>query len=400
MGCTSSREYTEDSVIQEKVKEEDVHERFLVKDDADTVFGSDDETSEEAKLTLLREKEYKQLHRTNVIVDCLKFNHVLFNYLFHECGIKDEELRIIASQFSTMKLFKDKIICHGNGTSPSTYLYILETGSVSGRYTPPNCRDRRDIVRSSHHNDSIFGEVSFLSQKPRDFTYITESTQNVIHFISHQDFTKTILKITERNSLEQFSLFSAMSPEDITKLSNRVVRRKCAPGEILIKQGDPPSSFFIVASGFVKLHKDSDIPLDSNEFDKSDENLMSGKSRKLSRRDSMLSERSASFKVSSTIGRDGYFGEESLVLDTLQPATFIASHTGAEVFEFNRITFEQHMMPVKLVLEEHVRKRLKRKGSKRAALYLADQNKDPISPRNPQGSGYSLACFFCVQSKD
>lgn len=331
MGCTNSRQYTEDTLGYVLEEEEDVHTKFVLPH----LEMSEHGINSEEKIDM--DVQTERSRKTALIMRLLKENLHTYRFLVLHHQLDEVGLYKIATAFSTMKLLKDKTICVDDKKTPSTYLYILEKGEIKGRHVPANCIDRADLVRVHYDVECIFGEKTFLSQELRDFRYSTDASYNIIHFISYEKLMSNIEKLTKRTLLEHFPLFENVNAQELNHLNKTIRKKIYGPGETIIQEEDGPSSFFIIANGCVKLSK----------------KLETGESEAMK---------------TIIIGRDSFFGEESLIMRTPQPLTAIAASGGVEVYEFSRLTFENEMPQLREKIQEMVFKRLHRRGSKRISV--------------------------------
>jgi CRP-like cAMP-binding protein len=108
--------------------------------------------------------------------------------------------------------------------------------------------------------------------------------------------------------LARIGIFAELPGERLTKLAERMERDELAPGQTVLRQGEPADRFFVVISG-------------------------------------MLSVRQEGRGERGTLGPGDYFGEVALVLDVPRTAT-IAALTPATVASCDRATFEEFVKPL------------------------------------------------------
>ena len=53
--------------------------------------------------------------------------------------------------------------------------------------------------------------------------------------------------------LKTIEVFQALTPTDLTHVAEQMKKRRSAPGDTIIRQGDPGEEFFLVASGRVSV---------------------------------------------------------------------------------------------------------------------------------------------------
>lgn len=95
-----------------------------------------------------------------------------------------------------------------------------------------------------------------------------------------------------RELLKKMPLFSSLSPQQLTMIDARLQRKRAAPGETIVHQGQPRSHLFIVAEGVVEA----------------------------------VYEENGEEKVAGTLGPGEHFGEYALFADTPYSTTYRARH--------------------------------------------------------------------------
>ena len=148
----------------------------------------------------------------------------------------------------------------------------------------------------------LFGEMTCMNQYPRSATVraktdcvMLEMLRNVLDVLQrNKTFRARIDQSYRKRALESqlrgIPMFSALTPDFIARLREKVELRRYAPGQLICKQGEAAHSFFIVRIGFVKViqaHPGGDLVL-------------------------------------GYIGRGGYFGELSLLGEGIRTASCIA----------------------------------------------------------------------------
>ena len=110
------------------------------------------------------------------------------------------------------------------------------------------------------------------------------------------------------HELARVGLFSELPGETLGKLAGRMERQEIAPGQTILRQGQPADRFFVVIGG-------------------------------------MLSVRQETRGVRGTLGPGDYFGEVALVMDVPRTAT-VTALTPATVASCDRSTFDEFVKPL------------------------------------------------------
>jgi CRP-like cAMP-binding protein/Fe-S-cluster-containing dehydrogenase component len=150
--------------------------------------------------------------------------------------------------------------------------------------------------------DDLFGEMTCMNFYPRSATVraktdctVFEMLRNVLDIMrrnkafrarTDQNYRKRALE----THLRGIPIFSAVTPDFVSYLRDRVELRQYSPGQLICRQGDPSHSFFLVRIGFIKVtetHPGGDLVL-------------------------------------AYIGRGGFFGELSLLGGGVRTANCIA----------------------------------------------------------------------------
>jgi CRP-like cAMP-binding protein len=111
----------------------------------------------------------------------------------------------------------------------------------------------------------LFGEMTCMSFYPRSATVraLTDCTmyemlRNVLDILlKNKTFRARLGKEYKRRALETHlrgvPMFAELSPEFIERLMDNVKLMRLSPGQVIVKQGEPADSFYLVRIGFVKV---------------------------------------------------------------------------------------------------------------------------------------------------
>jgi CRP-like cAMP-binding protein len=111
----------------------------------------------------------------------------------------------------------------------------------------------------------LFGEMTCMNYYPRSATVraatdcvMLEMLRNVLDILQRNKTFKAHLDQTYKaraleTHLRSVPAFAAMTPEFIRELRDRVELLRFSPGQVIVRQGDPADSFYLVRIGFVKV---------------------------------------------------------------------------------------------------------------------------------------------------
>src|SRR5213080_92918 len=111
----------------------------------------------------------------------------------------------------------------------------------------------------------LFGEMTCMNFYPRSATVVAESDivayemlRNVLDIMLKNKTFRAQLDQTYRrraleNHLRGVPMFAGLSPEFIEHLKKSVELERYAPGQVIVQQGAPADSFYLVRIGFVKV---------------------------------------------------------------------------------------------------------------------------------------------------
>jgi CRP-like cAMP-binding protein/Fe-S-cluster-containing dehydrogenase component len=179
---------------------------------------------------------------------------------------------------------------------------------------------------------ALFGEMSCMNHYPRsatvtaaeDGTEVLEMLRNVLYIMqrnpefrreTEEDYRKRSID----NHLRSVELFESIRTDEkqfaefVGQFRRRFALRRCEPGEVIMKQGDPPvDGFYLVRTGFVRVSET----------------------------------RAGGERVLNYVGQGGYIGEIALISELpelaglTQPGIRTATCTALDHLELVRITRE------------------------------------------------------------
>ena len=239
--------------------------------------------------------------------------------------LSDEELSHVATRMNrTTFRAADTVIQEG---TEGDRFFIIERGEAEvlvGDETVP----RRTLMPGDY-----FGEIALFERVSRTATVRAASPLSVL-WLGRGDFDRLLAShvaasaqvdetIHALEELRQFPIFANLSSRELDALGSRLLRERFPAGAVVIREGDPGESFYLVASGQAEV-------------------IVGGARRNI-------------------LGRGTYFGEIALLLDVPRTAT-VRALTPLEVLKLHRQDFEALVVTtldkVAAVLEETGRERL------------------------------------------
>jgi CRP-like cAMP-binding protein/Zn-dependent protease len=185
--------------------------------------------------------------------------------------------------------------------------YIVRSGVI--RIEDEDVEEGDTIVLTTLGRGDAFGELGLLGSAPRAATARAEGRATLFRVdkasfdrlladdITAPSFAPTMQAYAELRAL---SVFRGLSTADLALTLDHGGWRTVAPGEELIRQGDPGDAFYAIGAGQVDVTRDDELI--------------------------------------TTLGPGEYFGEVALLTDAPRNATVIA-HTPTRVFRLDREGF-------------------------------------------------------------
>ena len=175
--------------------------------------------------------------------------------------LKKQELQLLLSHIRSKTYPKDSLICREGEGGDS--LFIISGGEVAIIKQTPGGKEVR--VQSLKDGD-FFGEFGFFVDQKRHATVramtnceLLEISRNGLREMIkvHPRLNEVLQNLFKERVLDNFlalsPLFSSLTVEERGEVMKRFHLRK-VPGEtLLFKEGDPPTSFFMVRNGGVEI---------------------------------------------------------------------------------------------------------------------------------------------------
>jgi CRP-like cAMP-binding protein len=167
----------------------------------------------------------------------------------------------------------DGMVLHRVGEGDSL-LREGESGSsfyvvASGRFAVSRRDDRGESILLAHLGEGdFFGEMALLSGAPRAATVSAEQASEVLEFRpdalvaiarQHPQLALSIRRFYRQrllaNALATSAVFRPFPPGDRKLIMERFLTRETAPGELIIREGEPSDGLYVILEGSVDVSK-------------------------------------------------------------------------------------------------------------------------------------------------
>ncbi|KAG6018763.1 protein kinase A regulatory subunit [Claviceps citrina] len=149
-----------------------------------------------------------------------------------------------------------KVISQGDA---GDFFYVVERGSFDVHVNPigsvqPGPDGLGDKVGDIQAGGS-FGELALMYNAPRAATVISAEAGCTLWALDRITFRRILMESTfarrrmYETFLEEVPLLSSLTPYERSKIADALETQKYAPGQIIIREGDPGHSFFLLESG-------------------------------------------------------------------------------------------------------------------------------------------------------
>lgn len=212
-------------------------------------------------------------------------------------------------------------------------LYIIAEGQVD-IYVARQTKDGDRQVSSSEWGNKVvtfgpgvlFGELALLYSAPRAATVVVATPAVKLWALDQLDFKMLLAQSAHTHFtlyegwLSQVDILSTLNHYELSRLSELLESSLFDAGEIIIKQGDPGDSFFVLEDGTCAAY------IDGPEGEK---------------------------EVKSYKKQGDYFGELALLTAAPRKATIRATGEGCAVASMNREVFIDILGPLEDILRAH-----------------------------------------------
>ncbi|KFG80270.1 cAMP-dependent protein kinase regulatory subunit [Metarhizium anisopliae] len=149
-----------------------------------------------------------------------------------------------------------KVISQGDA---GDFFYVVEKGSFDVHVNPsgtiqPGPDGLGEQVGNIQAGGS-FGELALMYNAPRAATVISVEPNCTLWALDRITFRRILMESTfarrrmYETFLEEVPLLSSLTPYERSKIADALETKKYTPGEIIIREGDPGHSFFLLESG-------------------------------------------------------------------------------------------------------------------------------------------------------
>ncbi|KAM0333126.1 hypothetical protein ACHAQA_001785 [Verticillium albo-atrum] len=214
------------------------------------------------------EKTPEQLSRLQTAIE----NNFLFSHL------EDEPSAQILGALNEKPIpAKDiKVISQGDA---GDFFYVVEKGSFdvyvnSSGALQPGPEGMGQKVGSIQAGGS-FGELALMYNAPRAATVISAEAGCTLWALDRLTFRRILMESTfsrrrmYESFLEEVPLLKSLTPYERSKIADALETRKFAPGETIIKEGDPGNAFYLLETGEADAYK-TDIEGSVKHYSKGD----------------------------------------------------------------------------------------------------------------------------------
>ncbi|KFA64082.1 hypothetical protein S40285_06726 [Stachybotrys chlorohalonatus IBT 40285] len=155
-----------------------------------------------------------------------------------------------------------KVIVQGDA---GDFFYIVEKGSFDVFVNPSGALqpglDGMGTQVGNIQAGGSFGELALMYNAPRAATVISAEAGSTLWALDRLTFRRILMESTfarrrmYESFLEEVPLLSTLTPYERSKIADALETQKFAPGDIIIKEGDPGSSFYLLESGEADAYK-------------------------------------------------------------------------------------------------------------------------------------------------
>ncbi|KAG6006796.1 hypothetical protein E4U21_006687 [Claviceps maximensis] len=155
-----------------------------------------------------------------------------------------------------------KVISQGDA---GDFFYVVEKGSFdvhvnSSGSIQPGVDGLGDNVGNIQAGGS-FGELALMYNAPRAATVVSAEAGCTLWALDRITFRRILMESTfarrrmYETFLEEVPLLSSLTPYERSKIADALETKKFTKGEIIIREGDPGHSFFLLESGEAEAFK-------------------------------------------------------------------------------------------------------------------------------------------------
>ncbi|PFH60408.1 hypothetical protein XA68_11030 [Ophiocordyceps unilateralis] len=155
-----------------------------------------------------------------------------------------------------------KVINQGDA---GDFFYIVERGSFDVYVNPAGAiqpgPDGMGAKVGNIQAGGSFGELALMYNAPRAATVISMEPTCTLWALDRTTFRRILMESTfarrrmYESFLEEVPLLSTLTPYERSKIADALETQKFAPGEVIIREGDPGHAFYLLESGEATAYK-------------------------------------------------------------------------------------------------------------------------------------------------
>ncbi|RDA92509.1 hypothetical protein CP533_4203 [Ophiocordyceps camponoti-saundersi (nom. inval.)] len=155
-----------------------------------------------------------------------------------------------------------KVINQGDA---GDFFYVVEKGSFDVHVNPAGViqpgPDGMGAKVGNIEAGGSFGELALMYNAPRAATVISVEPSCTLWALDRITFRRILMESTfarrrmYESFLEEVPLLSTLTPYERSKIADALETKKFAPGEVIIKEGDPGHDFYLLESGEAAAYK-------------------------------------------------------------------------------------------------------------------------------------------------
>jgi len=217
--------------------------------------------------------------------------------------------------------FATQVISQGDA---GDFFYVVEKGSFdvyihdSGSLQPGYDGMGRKVAEIQAGGS--FGELALMYNAPRAATVVSAVPQCTLWALDRITFRRILMESTfarrrmYESFLEEVPLLATLHPYERSKIADALETRRFAAGELIIREGEPGSSFYLLEAGSATAYKGDDPA-----------------------------------NVVKTYAKGDFFGELALLNDAPRAASVVAS-SDVKVASLGKSAFQRLLGPVESIM--------------------------------------------------
>jgi len=316
---------------------------------------ADRKAKRSAKVRKIHPPTEKSEHDIEFIRECMLNNETLNGGM---SVLSEEKIQKLVSVMWREKVVPGRRLIR-EGDLGAEYFYIIESGAFEVIVTEKMGSNHRpgDIVHSKKtvvdvlKRGHTFGELAIMFLVPRRATVICSADAS-LWVVDRYQFKKIIMTVSEAKVLEYMQIFSSVPllmpllTAEKTEMAKVIVEVTFNAEELIVEQGAPGNTFFILVEGKVAVVKDG---------------LIAG-------------------ELEANLAKNTvpYFGERALLYQEARAATVKVISESARCLMLDKDAFDEHMGLLKEVLENALKSMRGGDERKKKAHHPGDPDRDKI----------------------